>query len=215
MPTPARARRGFTLVEMMISLAVITTTFLALGLAFERASDTYEDGQVDRALQAQAHRALDRIARPFLDAGVGQIPVQPLAPLGSSDVTFKRATGWAGGAVQWGEFQSFRLELEEGEIDDNADNNGNGLVDERVVWWITNEGLPDEERRPITHWVRELASGELPNGADDNGNGLQDEQGLSFELRGNVLVIRLTLERPARAGRVATYAAETSVRLRN
>lgn len=205
---------GFTLLELVIGLAVMGSTLLAVGLAFQRASSSYEDGQVDRALQSQAHRVLDRVAAQFLDAGAGQF-APPLGPLGASDVTFRRAAGFDGVNVLWGDFQTIRLELEEGELDDAADNNGNGLVDERVAWAITNEGLPNEERRVITRWVRELAVGELPNGLDDNGNGLQDEQGLSFELQGDVLTIRLTLERLARGGRVVTYAVETSVRLRN
>lgn len=213
--TPRRRGAGFTLLELVIGVAVMGSTLLAVGLAFQRASGSYEDGQVDRALQSQAHRVLDRIASQFLDAGVGQFAAPPLAPLGASDVTFRRASGFDGVNVQWGDFQTIRLELEDGELDDGADNNGNGLVDERVAWEITNEGLPNEERRVLTRWVRELAVGELPNGVDDNGNVLQDEQGLSFELQGDVLTIRLTLERLARGGRVVTYAVETSVRLRN
>lgn len=211
----ARARGGFTIVELVIAMAVMTTTLLAIGLVFERASRSYEEGQIDRTLEAQAHRATDFVVRQFLDAGVGQIVAPPLAPLGASNITYQRAQGWNGAGVDWGGLLTLRLELEEGELDDGADNNGNGLADERCLWWIANEGQPDEERRLVTRWVRELAPGETANGADDDGNGLQDDGGLSFELQGNVLVVRLALERVAYRGRIASYATQTSVRLRN
>src|SRR5262245_43945957 len=147
-----RSSAGFTMVELLISLAVMSTTLLAVALAFERASDSYEDGTVDRALEAQSHRALDAMARQFLDAGTGQIAAPPAAPLGASTLTFRRATGFDGTNVVWGDFLTFALELEEGEINDALDNNSNGLVDERVVWQIRNQGLPDEERQVVTRW---------------------------------------------------------------
>lgn len=203
------------MVELLIATAVMGTTLLAVALAFSRASASYEDGQVDRALETQSHRALDFIVGQFLDAGVGQIAPAPVSPAWASTVTFRRAQGFDGVAVQWGDFLTIALELEDGELDDGLDNNANGVVDERVASWIQNQGQPDEERRVITRWVRELALGETLDGDDDNGNGLVDEQGLSFELQGNVLVVRLTLERIGNQGRIVSQAVETSVRLRN
>jgi hypothetical protein len=63
--------------------------------------------------------------------------------------------------------------------------------------------------------VRPRAPGEIANGIDDNGNGLVDEAGLSFELSGRTLTIRLTLERPDRVAGTLSRTVTTSVRLRN
>ena len=210
-----RRRAGFTLLEMLITVALLGTTLLSIGVSFERATAAFEESRTDRDLETQAFRALDQIAGEFLDAGVGQIPLPPSAPLGSDSITYRRAAGFDGVNVLWGDFVTVELELEEGELDDGADNNGNGLVDERVAVWIENKGQPNERRRVITRWVRELLEGEIANGNDDNGNALEDERGLSFEMQGNVLVIRLTLERIGYKGRNAIATVQTSVRLRN
>ena len=209
------SRAGFTLLELLITVAILGTTLMSIAISFKRASASYEEGRVDRELETQAYRALDFMAREFIDAGVGQIPAPPTAPLGADSITYRRATGFDGVNVLWGDFTTIELELEEGELDDAVDNNGNGLVDERIAVWIVNEGQPDERRRVITRWVRELLEDEIADGDDDNGNDLEDERGLSFELQGNVLIIRLTLERIGYQGRIVTTTARTSVQLRN
>jgi hypothetical protein len=107
------------------------------------------------------------------------------------------------------------LELETGEQDNGLDDNGNGLVDEGVIVWTENPGLVDERRVIRSHWVREYLEGELPNGLDDNGNGLRDERGLCFSIEGDVLTIRITLERRDDDGRIHTKTVQTSVRVRN
>jgi hypothetical protein len=67
----------------------------------------------------------------------------------------------------------------------------------------------------LVNWVRELLEGELPNGLDDNGNGLIDESGLSFEIDGDTITIRLTLERFDAEGTLITRTVETAVTLKN
>jgi len=99
--------------------------------------------------------------------------------------------------------------------DDGIDNNGNGLVDEGQVILMRNVGLANETTTVIVPWVREFTEGEIANGNDDNGNGLIDERGLSFELVGQTLNIRITLERLDSDQRPLVRTVETSVRLRN
>jgi hypothetical protein len=88
-----------------------------------------------------------------------------------------------------------RFDYEEGELDDGADNNGNGLVDEGCLFWTRDVGEPSEKTHVIARGVREYLEGEEPNLDDDNGNGLEDERGFCLERVGEALVIRLTLER--------------------
>ena len=107
------------------------------------------------------------------------------------------------------------LELERVELDNGLDDNGNGLVDERMVVRIEDPGGPDERRKVICHDVSEYLAGEIPNGLDDNGNGLNDERGLSFVVLGDVLTIRLTLEAPGANENMLERTVQTSVRLLN
>ena len=46
-----------------------------------------------------------------------------------------------------------------GEIDDGLDNNGNGLVDEGQVVWITDLGLPGQRAVVLCNWVSEALDG--------------------------------------------------------
>lgn len=55
----------------------------------------------------------------------------------------------------------------------------------------------------------------IMDGVDNNGNGLIDEEGLSFELDGSTLIIRLALEKVDHKGRTHTVSNETSVTFRN
>jgi hypothetical protein len=106
-------------------------------------------------------------------------------------------------------------ELDEGELDDGADNDGDGLVDEGRVVLIEDQGGAAERRVVLTNGVAELQDGEEANNADDNGNGLVDETGLSFSATGETVFVRLTCQRRTDDGRLLVQAAETAVRLRN
>mgnify|MGYP000916787162 FL=1 len=67
-------------------------------------------------------------------------------------------------------------------------------------------------------WTRASAKfleGEISNGIDDNGNGLIDERGLSFEVQGKMVVIRITIEKPGPEGTLSTKTLETRVTCRN
>ena len=64
--------------------------------------------------------------------------------------------------------------------------------------------------------MRENLEGEIGNNLiDDNGNGLVDEAGLCFDLDGERLNIRLTLERRMGDGTLITHTAQRTIALRN
>lgn len=211
----ASRRAGYSMLELMIGLALTATMVLAVVFTSDRTTGAYRESRARQDLEMQASRTLDRIASVFADAERAGLDPQPLAPFGAEAVDYRRCLGWDGADVVWGPESRFALELETGELDDGVDNNGNGLVDEGVVVWIREPDTPNEQRTVIAHGVSRLWPGEIENGGDDNGNGLLDERGLSFELSGNVLTIRLCLEDVDRDGRLLQNTAETSVRIRN
>lgn len=210
-----RARAGFSLLEVLIAMTIMGTTLFSIALAMDKASGSFDEGQVDRDLDSKIHRTLDFVTNELVDSGTGTFQESLLAPTGSDTLSFRRSQGFAGGAMQWGPFLRLTLELEQNELDDGVDNNGNGLVDERVAVWLENPGQANERRRVLTRWVAELAEGETFDNTDENGNGLVDEPGLSFELGDGVLDVRLTLQRIGHEGRMVTRSGEVSLRVRN
>ena len=126
--------RGVTLLEVVIAASVLS---IALILAFS-ATDT-----VNRATTAgvqysgastKALKVLDRFAEDVGDASLGTVVID--APDGDRQVSFQRVLGYDLDAdtVRFGTPITYRWEVDRGEIENDADDNGNGVVDEgRVV----------------------------------------------------------------------------------
>lgn len=211
----SRSRSGFSLLEVMIAAAIMAGMITAVTMTSLSASKTYDTGQTRADLDRQAHRTLDLLTEQLLTAGRAGLTPSPNMPFGSSTLDYRRAEGFAGGAVVWGLTNRLALQLEQGELNDGLDNNSNGFVDEQVIVWTEDPGQPTQRQTIWSHNVSEFLQGELPNAVDDNGNGLVDEGGLSFLIQGEVLTIRLTLQRLDPTGRVLTKTVQTSVRIRN
>lgn len=215
MHTSDNPKAGMSLIEVLIAVTLLAIVFGALSTMMHSGTGAFQQGVDSATASTKARRGLDRIASQFGDAELLDIAPQPTQPLGSSLLTFHRSTGAAGGVVQWGPNRSVGFQYEASEADDGLDNDGDGLIDEGRVVLIENIGMADQRTTVLCPNVREYLEGEVPNGADDNGNGLIDEQGLSFELVGETLVIRLTVEQRGKAGNRTWRTVETSVWVRN
>jgi hypothetical protein len=187
----------------------------AIGMTVLRGGGAFKYGMAAGAVEAQARRAIDRIAEQFTAAESSNLTPNPLAPFGSSTLDFRGSTGYAAGAPTWGPTTRVQFQYDPGEVDDGLDNDGDGIVDEGRVVLIENFGLPDQRSQVLCLYVREFLAGETSDGVDENGNGLIDERGLSFELTGQILTIRLSLERLDPDNNVLVRTVETAVRLRN
>ena len=189
--------RGFTLVEVLIASTIfIAALAIVYGITAE-STDTARVGTNAGTLEGQASRALNHIANEIVAAGVGTL--EPPEPDGDSSLTFCKSNGADGATILWGPRGSLGL---------RATAHGRELV------WVRDVDDPVQEV-VLCGSVRPYAEGESPNGVDDNGNGLVDEEGLSFQLSGRTLTIRLTLERKDRAVGLLTRTVSTSVTLRN
>ena len=215
MRVTTQSRAGFSLLEVLVGAVLMTMIFGALSMMMKSGSDAFHQGVSSSTAESTARRGLDRIAAQFSDAERAQMLPQIVPTLGSSTLTFHRSTGAPGGVIAWGNDRIVQFQMEPSEADDGLDNDGDGLIDEGRVVLIDNVGLPNQQTTVLCSNVREYLQGEIPNGLDDNGNGLIDEQGLSFDMVGSTLVVRLTVERANQAGRRTWRTLETSVWVRN
>ncbi len=215
MTRAAHNRRGFTLIELSIATLLMAILLGVLAEALIGGSAAFQQGTGSAEIDARGQRLLDRIADELRTAQMASITPNPLAPLGSSTLTFTRATGYAGGKVVSGPQETIRAVVDTGELDNGKDDNHNGLVDERRVELVPDLTKPTRVIM-LGNFVRRYAAGETPNGKDDNGNGLVDEGGLSFVSDGvSTITIRLSIEVPGRGGRTTTRTFQTAVRIRN
>jgi len=209
------ARKGFSLLELLFALVTLGTFLGTMVMVLGQGSSAARTGMVRQSVEGLARRTLDHIAADLMSAVTSTLDPVPAAPWGGSTLRFQSIESYSGGEVQWSPVAELALELEDGELADDADNNSNGLIDERkVVYTRTGEdGTPVAVT--LAHGVCEYLQGEVLNGADDNGNGLKDEAGLSFVLTGGRLVLRLSLEERDLDGHLHVHTVQTSVRLRN
>lgn len=217
----ARTRKagGFTLIEALISTVLASLLLGSLVLAVNRGIGLFEQSAANNDVDSRAGRAIDVVTRALLAASENSINPNLETPVGapnivwSSTIDYQDVDGWAGG-VQFGPVVRLAFELEDGEIDNGLDDNGNGLVDEHQVVRIVDPG-PNEQRFVLVNGVSEFLEGETPNGLDDNGNGIIDERGLCFDLIGDTLNIRMSIERLGPGGRLIVRTQSASIAFRN
>ena len=209
------------MVEAMIVLALLALLMSSAILAAKGGQGAFRATQNASDVETRVRRTLDRVAIELLSVGEEELFPNPAGQFGTSDLLFRQARSWNGNegdavnglSILWGDQNRVAFELERGETNDGADEDGDGLVDEGCVV-LTRDVGGDDRRVILCTGVRELLEGEIANGADDNGNGIIDEAGFNIHRVGNVLFLRLSLEEPGETGSIVR-TLETSVRLRN
>lgn len=214
-------KRGMTLLEVAISVTILTAvTAGALRMA-ESTTKAIGTGTAASDLDFRAQTALSRLGELVRTSSrtslTPALPVAPPLTVETSDITYSRVTGIDDVALApiWGLPEQLLLEQSPLDPADGIDNDGNGVVDDcRVVWIEDPAGA--NRRRIIVRDVAPLLDGEIAgNGADDNGNGLVDERGLSFDMEGSKITVRLELERPDPDGVVRRTVKVANVTCRN
>ncbi len=206
---------GYTLVELVIAAAILTVALGSLALVGTSSAGALGEGTSQAELDAHLRRTVARIGEELMPSGLAVITPAALAPEGAAELTYRKSGGPANGRNTWAEPRRFAFAYEMGELDDGLDNNRNGLVDEGVVEWTIDVGLPGEQAVILCHGVREFDWREVDNDLDDDGDGLVDERGFAFQRSGNVLRLSLALERLDAQGRSITRSLETTVQPRN
>lgn len=210
---PHRRRAGMTLLEVMISLTIFATAMAGVVMSLGMGGKAYSQSAIHNRLYGKAGRAMQRLVRELGPAVTASI--LPVDPDGGDRIQFQSIVDSVNGAPVLGEITRFTLEMDPREINNGLDDDGDGLVDEQVLVRLTDPLGVNEKRVILLRNVREFLEGETDDGIDNNGNGLADEPGVSFDLDGELLTIRLTVEAVLEGGRVVTETLETSMSLRN
>lgn len=211
-----RCRSGFTLVEVMITVTLIGVVLGSVVTIGVSGANAFRTGAVRNDIESNARRCLDQLTRELLTARRGSINALPESPNWDNQLLFDRFDGVsaADGSLSWMPMR-IAFQYEDGEIDDGADNDGDGLVDEGEIVLTRDWGGANPVSVTLCRNVREFAEGESLDGLDENGNQLVDERGFCLEREGNYLTIRLSVERFDADGRLMTSSLDTSVWIRD
>ena len=196
--TSIRPRGGFTLLELMLGISLLTIIGYKAYGALNTIHETVEREDTEIALEDQARRVLKQIAYEVMGANRETLNPDSPAPGGTERLRYQVNLGIQDGEVVWGDPEQLHLSEQ----------------DQQVVW----SENPETERERRVVWsslVAPYLAGEIPDGMDNNDNGLIDEKGLSFVMNNNSVTVRMTLERINPEGEAVTKTVETTVTCRN
>ena len=141
-----RRPRGFTLLEIMISVAVLAIMVVGIYSVLASSQSLYVTGVSRNEIQDRVRRALDAIALELRQgsSGLGAgITFATAGSAGDETVTFCMCTGYAAGVPTWSAPITFTTITSDGEADNGLDDNGNRRIDERKIM-RTQTGRPDK-----------------------------------------------------------------------
>ncbi len=189
---------GFTLLELMITLTLLGLVTGNLYSIVGKGSDALSQKAYLHDTEVQARRTLDRITQALLGASQSTLYLTPQKPWSTNALNYESNLGVEEGVVIWSDPERVNLKISDGK-----------------VVWSENPGTKNEHSVVWSKWVPELLEGEFLSGEDDNDNGLIDEGGLSFELAGNSVIVRLTIEKTSPDGQSFSKTLESVVTCRN
>ena len=207
---------GFTLIELMVVLSIVTLMLSVVGMFQWRSQESYEQTSAQAHAQNACRIAATRALEELTGAAISRFVPDPTSALGTDNLTFQRPTGVDGfGAVTWSDQSRLALAMDTNEIDNGLDDDGDRLIDERRLVLTRGVNTATPQAVTLAHGVAEWFPGEVNNVVDDNGNGIVDEHGFSMRRIGDLLVLRLSIEVPHSDGQIARWTVETASRLRN
>jgi prepilin-type N-terminal cleavage/methylation domain-containing protein len=193
-----RQRRGFTLVEMVIVMALATILTVKIAMLLQMQQKEQKRTEATIAMEENARRVMEQIGYAIMGADDEKLDPDAPFPLFSSELTYEASLGVVDGEIVWDDPEWVGLTTTPGQLA-----------------WKERPDEPDERRVVWTNAVRPFLAGELMNGVDDNGNGLIDEKGLAFCCDGSKVIIRMTLERKDSHGLPLTTTLQETVTCRN
>ncbi|MFT5049682.1 MAG: hypothetical protein ACI8QZ_001075 [Chlamydiales bacterium] len=193
-----RSNAGFTLLEVTISGTILALVMLNISMVTKTGSAAYQAGIFESALEDEASQTMDRITLAVMSSSEDAIDPVPIAPANAWNIDYEVSLG-----IQAGE-----LVLDDPERIELVTGTGQ-------VLWKKNPDLPEQRSLVWSKSVPDNFGDELPNGIDDNGNGLIDERGLSFDMIGSKIIVRLQLMRADPDGVTRQTAKVANVTCRN
>jgi len=182
----------------MIAMALVGLILTKLTIVMSEARRAHRNESVTMALEDQAAQVLDRIAFAIIGSHADTIDPGVEAPFSTDTLTFQVSMGVEEGEVVFGDPEQIGTR-------------GDGSQ----LYWGKNVGEAGERIVVWCNTVSEMLEGELLNGFDDNANNLDDELGLSFDMDGKSITIRMTLVRTNGEGVRTEVTEQTTVTCRN
>lgn len=211
----ARARGGFTLIEVLLSVAILGSLLGTVFLVQHQGQNAARASSAELLASLRASRVIDRVVRELQCMGGDAATPSPTSSLGTDVLTFQVSQGVTAGAVAWSSSRRLELLMAPNELDNGLDDDGDGMIDERALLLTYDVGTGGERRTTLCDSIPELAPGETVNALDDNGNGVADERGFNLHRTGDVLEVRVTVQGQGPEGSVVSASVETSIRVRN
>lgn len=191
---------GFTLLEMTISLVVLSLVIVNVTSLVRTAGRAFESDAASARLEELATRTMDRMLYSLAGASRTSLTPANEAPISNPLINYQTALGIEAGVPVYGDPERIELEKQSG-----------------IVRWTRSVGTLDQKSVVWGDLVRALHAGEIDSNAwDDDANGLVDEAGLAFALVGdNSVRVELSLERKSESGKQVLFSLESRVTCRN
>ena len=189
-----RTTNGFTLLEIMISIAVLSILVVGIYSALSASQNMYATGVTRQEIQDRVRRALNEISLELRQgsSGLGAgITFGTAGSAGDESVTFCMCTGFAAGVPTWSAPITITTIDGDGETDNGVDDNHNRMVDERKIM-RTRAGRPTKcwaiISGGILRFTRNLTMGLVDRIQVDLTLQGIDSQGKVIEASGSVVV---------------------------
>ena len=192
------SKSGFTILELLIAFTILVLVLVNISMVAETGSAAYQAGVFESTLEDEAEQTMDRITLAVMSSSEDAIDPVPVAPLNAWRLDYEVSLGIQAGELVLGDPERIELVPGTGEI-----------------LWKKNPDQPTERSLVWSRSVPDNFDQEIPNGIDDNGNGLQDERGLSFDMQGAQITVRLQVQRPDPDGVVRSATKTANVTCRN
>jgi len=192
-----RKNRAFTLIEIMISVAVFAILVIGIYAALSATQNLYVAGVTRQTIQDRVRKALNDIALELRQANSGAaVPLTfgTAGTGGDQSVTFQMCTGFSAGAATYGTPITYTTINGDNDADNGLDDNGNHLVDERKLVRVqgvrtiliadyVKEGTLRFTRSPAVGTVQTIRVDLTLQGVDDKGRVLEASGTVTVDLR--------------------------------
>ena len=95
-------RAGFTLLELVIAMTLMTILMAAGAMAAKHGNAAFRRNATNNSLDSKSARTLQKIIAALRGASASSLVPSPNPPFGSPTLDFQHAVGYAAGAVVWG-----------------------------------------------------------------------------------------------------------------
>jgi len=105
--TSRRAGRGFTLLELMVAISILTVVLLSIGQVLTISQAAIQEAALQAELEAHATLIMDRIANDVKESGISVMQLFPTSGTPKTLIQYQPCTGYVGAAPTYGPVVTF------------------------------------------------------------------------------------------------------------